>query len=549
MPALLLLTGPKAGSRHEVAAELILGRSPSCEIPLDDEKVSRRHARIELRAGETWLSDLGSKNGTFLNGVAVAQKVTLRGGDQVQIGETTIVFEPDTSGALSEQSPGDLRSTPLEEVLPLAGVEGAIFSSALALIGGASETAVLRRAAEELLRGAAADVTAALRMQGTVWRTAAVFGAASVEVPRLLAQRCVERREVGVAAGRLAVPLVASGGGPVGLLYAARASAFEPRELQVAAAVGRLAGERLASVSAGAAAVVPVVPVGGSREHQRLIDACAAAAASDAPAAVYGPPGSGRTFFARYIHFRSPRRTNGLVIVDCAGRAAGQELFGEGGGPDRSGLLSALARADGGTLLCDNLDRLSAEATQRLLGHLAEGTAPRLGGGADPAEVRLIATFAAAPPVEVFEQHLVAIPPLAERRGDVVPLFEAFLARFAAAAGRPAPVVTPETAAVLTETPWPGDVRAVGALAERLIAGGTGPILTPDGLPTELIGASSAGARSLHERVARLERDAIAAALREAGGKKIRAAELLGISRPTLDKKIAEYGLTVEKGR
>lgn len=546
MAALLLLTGPKAGSRHEVGAELTVGRSPSCEIPLDDEKVSRRHARIEVRGGETWLSDLGSKNGTFLNGVAVAEKVTLRGGDQVQIGETTLVFEPDTAAALSEASPGDLRTTPLEEVLPLAGADGALFSASLAFMGAASEGAVLRRAAEELLRAAAADVAAVLRREGATWRTAAVRGAPSVEVPRLLAQRCVEHREAVLAAGRLAVPLVASGGAPVGLLYAARAAAFDARELQLAAALGRLCGERLAALSAQSEDGGPFVAVGGSREHQRIIDACVRAASADQPVAVQGPAGSGRTFFARYLHFRSPRRAAGIVVVDCAAPAAEQQLFGRRG---QAALLSALARAEGGTLLCENLDRLPAEATQRLLGHLAGGgSALPLPGGEAPAEVWLVATYATPPPTEIFADRVVVIPPLEERRADVVPLFESFLAKFAARARRPAPVVPPETAAALTEAPWPGGVRSVEALAERIVANESlGPILAPDALPPSDV--TSSGGRSLHDRVARLERDAIAAALREAGGKKIRAAELLGISRPTLDKKIAEYGLTVERAR
>ncbi len=67
MPALLLLTGPAAGRRFEVVSEVTLGRSPSCEIPVDDDKVSRRHARIFLREGQARLQDLGSRNGALLN--------------------------------------------------------------------------------------------------------------------------------------------------------------------------------------------------------------------------------------------------------------------------------------------------------------------------------------------------------------------------------------------------------------------------------------------------------------------------------------------------
>jgi pSer/pThr/pTyr-binding forkhead associated (FHA) protein len=65
--ALLLLTGPQAGRRHEVTGEVIIGRSPSCTISLEDAKVSRRHVRLALEGGEARVSDLGSRNGTLLD--------------------------------------------------------------------------------------------------------------------------------------------------------------------------------------------------------------------------------------------------------------------------------------------------------------------------------------------------------------------------------------------------------------------------------------------------------------------------------------------------
>jgi DNA-binding NtrC family response regulator len=97
---------------------------------------------------------------------------------------------------------------------------------------------------------------------------------------------------------------------------------------------------------------------------------------------------------------------------------------------------------------------------------------------------------------------------------------------------------------------WPHNVRELRLVSERLA------LLYPEALvhalrlPPELQeGGVSAEPKNLQELVARLERDAIAEALRQAGGKKIRAAEMLGISRPTLDKKIQDYALNVAKGR
>ncbi|HME91412.1 MAG TPA: FHA domain-containing protein, partial [Myxococcaceae bacterium] len=72
MPMLLLLSGPSAGSRYELAGETVLGRSPRCEIALDDDKVSRRHARIRLVGGQARIADLGSRNGTRVNGERIS---------------------------------------------------------------------------------------------------------------------------------------------------------------------------------------------------------------------------------------------------------------------------------------------------------------------------------------------------------------------------------------------------------------------------------------------------------------------------------------------
>jgi len=110
---------------------------------------------------------------------------------------------------------------------------------------------------------------------------------------------------------------------------------------------------------------------------------------------------------------------------------------------------------------------------------------------------------------------------------------------------------------MLGQYAWPGNVGELKLLAARLSLLYAGREVTALMLPPEFQSGPSpaggrptdggAGAQSLAERVSRLERDAISEALREAGGKKILAARLLGISRPTLDKKISDYDLVVEK--
>jgi DNA-binding NtrC family response regulator len=140
------------------------------------------------------------------------------------------------------------------------------------------------------------------------------------------------------------------------------------------------------------------------------------------------------------------------------------------------------------------------------------------------------------------------VPPLRERRADIAALFELFAARGARDAQRRPPVLTPEARQLLTDYAWPHNVRELELLGERLgrVHAG-GPLRTLDLPPEFQPGSASPTPLTLPERIARLERDAITDALRAAGGKKSVAARSLGISRPTLDKKIEEYQLTVSR--
>src|SRR5688500_13953076 len=123
MPALLLLTGPSAGIRYELRTAATLGRSPSCEIPLEDGKVSRRHARIIVDEGQARISDLGSRNGTVVNGEKIEAEAVLLPGDRFQIGETTALFEPPAKASLADRDSGEVLSAQVEEILPLVGPE------------------------------------------------------------------------------------------------------------------------------------------------------------------------------------------------------------------------------------------------------------------------------------------------------------------------------------------------------------------------------------------------------------------------------------------
>lgn len=566
MPALLLLSGPSAGLRHEVTEEAIIGRSPSCDIPLEDAKVSRKHVRIWLEGGQARVMDLGSRNGTVVNGEKIEGEAVLLPGDRVQVGDSTVLFEPPARAALTEKErPGTLSSLPVEELLPATGPVVALYHAGVALLSVPSEAMVLRRAAEELARSVMADKAAALLggMEGLL--TASVVGAETVEVPRSLVRGALERKETGRVGGVLCAPMMASGGAPFGILYAERPEAFVEDDQRIAAALGRLAGEALAAVRARADVEAPQVTMaGGSRQFRKMLEQVRRAAAVLEPVVAHGEHGTGRLLATAYIHSRSARALGPYVVVDCRRGPVQveEELFGRGSQAGVPPVSSALLRADGGTLVLRQVEAMPRHAAERLAKLLLRKVAPARQGGEEPVDLRLLAT--AGGPLQALVNRGDVEPelgkalsgieiealPLRERRPDVPMLFEHFAGKVSKARRRELPTLSPDARRLVMDYAWPGNVEELRGIAERLALMYSGTEVSALKLPPEVQeGAGGTQRRTLAQHISRLERDAISEALREARGKKIKAAAILGISRPTLDKKIADYQLVVEKRR
>jgi DNA-binding NtrC family response regulator/pSer/pThr/pTyr-binding forkhead associated (FHA) protein len=567
MPAILLLTGPSAGLRYDVVTEATLGRSPSCEIPLEDHKVSRRHAKMVFEDGQTKISDLGSRNGTVVNGEKIEAEAILLPGDRVQVGETTILIAPPTHAAFSERETGELQSALVEEVLPRVGPQAALYSTSVALLSATSEAMVLRRCAQEVLRSLNADRAAALLGGPEGLLTAAVVGADAVEVPRSLVRAAMERREAAHAGGAAVAPLAGSGGAPFGLLYVERPQAFTDEDARVLACLGRLCGEAYSAVRASDERERPEVTlVGSSRPFRKTVEQARRAAAGAEPVVLHGEAGAGKTLCAWYIHTRSTRALGPLVEVDCQRSHAevDEALFGRASGPGVPPSPSALLRADGGTLLLRHVQSLPRASADRLARYLQKKQAPQQGGGEEPVDLRVIAT--AVSPVDALVSRgelsaelgqalggaSIELIPLRDRRPDVPALFEHFAQRAPRPGRKEPPTLSPDARRLLTDYGWPGNARELRLVTELLSQLHAGAELTALMLPPEIqegTPAATQAARSLQAMIQRLERDAISEALREARGKKIKAAALLGISRPTLDKKIEDYGLVVDKRR
>ena len=290
-----------------------------------------------------------------------------------------------------------------------------------------------------------------------------------------------------------------------------------------------------------------------------------------------GESGTGKEVFAQAIHNESPRRDGPFIAVNCAALPRDlieSELFGYAPGAftgaHREGRPGKFEAAQGGTIFLDEVSELPLDVQAKLLRVLQEREVVRLGSTrAIAIDARVITAsnrdLQALVARQEFRADLyyrcqvigVTLPPLRERPGDIALLAQHFLARYAAALGKPSREIPPEVLALLLRHPWPGNVRELENTLERLVnlsdgetldasllAWGTpeGPAPSPNASPNTSAVAPPAP-RSLREA----ERQAIVAALRTHRFNVTRAAQTLGIAKPTLYAKLRLHGIALER--
>src|SRR6516164_4621270 len=150
MGALVFLSGPAAGLRYEITGQLTIGRSRACEIALEDDKVSRQHARIELEQGEPTIRDLGSRNGTRVNGQRISSEVALLDGDRIQLGDSTAKLELEPNVSADPQH--ELHRRAVASLLAELGTDGDVHLAYLDLLEASSEAVILKRATARLAK-------------------------------------------------------------------------------------------------------------------------------------------------------------------------------------------------------------------------------------------------------------------------------------------------------------------------------------------------------------------------------------------------------------
>jgi DNA-binding NtrC family response regulator len=304
--------------------------------------------------------------------------------------------------------------------------------------------------------------------------------------------------------------------------------------------------------------------VGSSPEFVAMLEVTRKiAAAGRVPVLIRGESGTGKERIAQAIHSLSPRAAGPWVTLNCSALAEGlleSEMFGHerGAFTDAKSMKRGLLElADVGTLFLDEIGDLAVALQPKLLRAIETQTFRRVGGQKElKVDVRFVAAtnrdLEAMVRAGTFREDLyyrlnvgsIDVPPLRERRADVLPLARHFLAQAAVAMGLHEPALDPAAQPLLERYSWPGNARELRNVMERaLILSGGAPI-QPAHLPREVSAPSvgePAGTVALVP-LAEAERRHVKAVLDACGGNKTQAAKLLGISRVTLRNKLSEYG-------
>ena len=567
----LLIMGPDLFLAQSLpkSGAMTIGRD-NADIRINDPLASRPHARLHINEGGLFeIEDVGSINGTKVRGVGLAagDRVAVLPGEAVTIGSTILMVQETRVAARPRR------------VWPHTHFEARVEEECARAAETRAPFAIVRLAVE----GNHAAATVADTISPTL-RTSdmlALYGPSDYEIflpatpPELAAAITND------LVGRLRAQSIVA---RIGV-------ACHPRDGQTPEALVARSSERLR----GKETPPPVEGVVVEDPRMRRVYGLAASAARGTISIiVLGETGVGKDVMAQEIHRMSPRAKAPFVAINCAAVSEGlleSELFGHekgaftGATEAKAGLLES---APGGTVFLDEIGDMPPKLQATLLRVIQTRQVQRVGSvKTRPIDVRFIAATHRDLETEIaagrFRQDLyyrlngitLTVPPLRERRSEILPLVRSFLAQFAREMGgdRPAPDVSPEAARLLEAYPWRGNVREVRNVVERALLLCEGPEILPEHLPIETMAANSisfAAAAPAPAAASMMpspygasqapspadmarptapmgvydeERERILRVLAECAGSQTRAAKVLGMARSTLIARLDAYGV------
>ena len=301
--------------------------------------------------------------------------------------------------------------------------------------------------------------------------------------------------------------------------------------------------------------------IGESPPMQKVFAAIRKASSTSATALITGESGSGKELVARAIHYSSARTSAPFVPVNCGGIPEGlleSELFGyvkgafTGAHESRAGFFQT---ADGGTIFLDEIGETSIPMQVKLLRVLQDKGVRMVGDSrARKVDVRIIAAtnkdLQSLIQSRMFREELyyrinvvtIEVPPLRARNGDIPLMVRHFAEKFASELGKPVPSFSEKAMEAMQNYTWPGNARELENAIQRIVVMNDEQIIEVPDLPS-FARFSALRTTGVNRTLAEVEADHIRNVLANAGGNKTRAAQILGIDRKTLRKKITQYRL------
>jgi len=544
--------------------ELAFGRSNTCDVALDHEGVSRRHAVFRRRGDDVSVEDLGSRNGTNVNGAAILGPRRLTAGDVVAIGPALAVVAT-TSASRTARHVATVGE--FEDRLDSEVDRAVRYHRPLALVMMRFEgppdpvTTHIERVLEHLRR---MDLLAEYGAD----EIALVLPETNRAAAEVVARRAGEAgRGIAVHTGIATFPEDGSHAGElIGVARERLRGARSPRAAQ----------RTTSSVPGLGREVIVADPM-----MKQVYELAKRVAPSQITVLVVGETGAGKEVVAESVHQLSPRKGGPYVRLNCASLSESlveAELFGHEKGAftgalgTKAGFFEA---AQGGTLFLDEIGELSPSTQAKLLRVLEQRRIVRVGGTKEiPIDVRLVCATNRDLEAEVrrgrFREDLyfrisafvIPVPPLRDRKSEIPLLAAQFARELSADLGEGAATASlaPESLALLVAYDWPGNVRELRNVIERaVVLSGRGRIEAvhfADRLRARAPAAAAAtgGApervlTDVRQRVASFERDAVVAALDAHAGNQTQAARQLGISRFALIRLMEKHDLKPRPAR